>query len=98
MSNTFKTKPFWVQLANGYHRSVPVHAVEGAHDCDLPDKPGREQTHCHWTFIYTGTRICSCWLCHGSAFEGSPKRERQRGNDEIRDQAAERPASPRLVR
>ena len=38
MSNTFKTKPYWVQLANGYHRSVPVHAVEGEHDCDLPDK------------------------------------------------------------
>jgi len=87
MSNTYKTDPFWVQLANGYHRSEPFHITVGEHDCDLPEKPIRTFTHCHWSFIYMGKRVCSCWLCHGSYFAGERKRERQRGKSQIREQS-----------
>ncbi|MBU8832902.1 hypothetical protein [Mycolicibacterium goodii] len=68
MSKTDKTTPFWVKLMRGDIASVEVHDhTDGT--CDMPDAatPSGWTKHqgCHRAFVYTGTRVCCCPLCHG---------------------------------
>jgi hypothetical protein len=51
-------------------REVAVRAIHrcAGRDCDLPDLDpawsiGRIGC-CYWNFVFTGTRVCSCWMCH----------------------------------
>jgi hypothetical protein len=87
MARTDKTAPLWVRLAHGDLTSRPSHAQHGPHDCDLPPRPSRGRTRCYWQFVWTGTRVCSCWLCSGKGWDRKPgKIERQSKRRAIREQ------------
>lgn len=71
MSRTDKTKPFWVKLMHGDL------AIEEQHNhtdgiCDLPpiEQPTAfvhsNTTQCQRAFVYTGTNVCCCPMCHGN--------------------------------
>lgn len=67
MSRTDAHTPYRVRVAR---REIAVRAVHRCADreCDLPDFDpdwtiGRIRC-CYWEFVYTGTSICSCWMCH----------------------------------
>jgi len=73
MSRTDAHNPLWVSLARGDLAALANHDHrDGA--CDLPDlrSLGRldferrigERTKCWWEFAFTGTGVCSCWMCH----------------------------------
>jgi hypothetical protein len=66
VSHTDAHAPFRVRVAR---REVAVRAVHrcAGRDCDLPDlDPGwaDARSSCRWEFVYTGTNVCSCWMCH----------------------------------
>lgn len=94
MSKTDKTNPLWLKLMHGDLAWEEVHNHEDG-PCDLsgPDDldsygwctgSGRR---CYRTFVYTGTRICCCSMCHGNAgWDVRPgKRQRLTGNQACRD-------------
>jgi len=67
VSRTDAHTPHRVRVARREVAVVPVHRCAG-HDCDLPGVDpcwtiGRIGL-CHWEFTYTGTNVCSCWMCH----------------------------------
>ena len=79
MSRTDAHNPVWVRIARGDLDAEPQHADNHA-VCDLPPRPPftpwrRGMTACHWAFRYTGTHICSCWMCHA----GPQHRQETRG-------------------
>lgn len=92
MSRTDAHTPLWVRLVRGELAAHPVHAAN--HDqCDLPDHPGPSPTRCYWAFVYTGTKVCSCWMCQGGAeHRRENRRRRHRDRRELR---AARPAAAR---
>lgn len=67
MSRTDAHTPYRVRVARRELAARAVHRCAGS-ECDLPDlvavwsigRVGR----CHWEFAYTGTNVCSCWMCH----------------------------------
>lgn len=67
MSRTDAHTPYRVRVAR---REIAVRAVHtcGGLDCDLSAiDPGwsiGRVGSCHWEFVYTGTNVCSCWMCH----------------------------------
>lgn len=67
MSRTDAHTPFRVRVAR---RELAVRAVHrcAGRDCALPDVgPGwtiGRIGRCYWEFRYTGTNVCSCWMCH----------------------------------
>lgn len=69
LSRTDAHAPLWVRLARVELAAEAIHAPDHV-DCDLPARPPairppwRPTTKCYWTFRYTGTAICSCWMCH----------------------------------
>lgn len=64
MSRTDAHAPLHVRVAR---REISVDAVHfcGGAECDLPDRGTGTRSRCHWQFVFTGTGICSCWMCHG---------------------------------
>lgn len=82
MSNTYKTKPFWVKIKQGHLASREVHYHVGR-ECDMPPPDYgvafafRDQ-HCHREFVYTGVRTCCCYMCHGDPYGPPPNRVRRR--------------------
>lgn len=69
MSKTDKTKPFWVKLMHGDLATEELHNhTEGT--CDLPPVEDAtaftyRTTRCRRGFVYTGTHVCCCPVCHG---------------------------------
>lgn len=67
MSRTDAHTPYRVRVARREVSVVPVHRCAGR-DCDLPaldpswsiGRIGR----CYYEFTFTGTNVCSCWMCH----------------------------------
>lgn len=90
MSRTDAHAPLWVRLARGELAAQARHTA--AHDCcDLPAHPPRQRpswrpgTQCYWAFTYTGTRVCSCWMCHaGWNARRTNRRARHRTNAALR--------------
>ncbi|MGH3543347.1 MAG: hypothetical protein ACRDT5_14845 [Mycobacterium sp.] len=68
MSRTDKTAPFWVKLQRGDIASIEVHDHRrGA--CDIDDHDGGYRPRrCHREFLYTGTNVCCCPMCHGREY------------------------------
>lgn len=64
MSRTDAHTPLRVRAVRREIVVVPTHYC-GGHDCDLPARATGLATRCHWQFLYTGTNVCSCWMCHG---------------------------------
>lgn len=93
MSKTDKTKPFWVKLMHGDLDVEELHDhTEGL--CDLPDRNSPEgywhgliAPNCRRVFVYTGTHVCCCKLCHGDyGWDVRPgKRQRLDGRRMCRD-------------
>ncbi|AON96918.1 hypothetical protein BI081_gp189 [Mycobacterium phage Tonenili] len=94
MSRTDKTKPLHVKLAHGDLAWQEVHDhTDGP--CDLPrprdlDSYGWTSSsgrRCYRTFVYTGTHICCCSLCHGDGgWDLRPgKRQRIESKRVVRD-------------
>jgi hypothetical protein len=78
MSRTDAHVPLYVRLARGDLVSHEVHDHRRGDRCDLPDRPTSwraPRTTCYWEFVYTGTSVCSCWMCHGGA---EHRRDRRR--------------------
>lgn len=67
MSRTDAHAPFRVRVARREVSVVPVHRC-ARRACDLPDlDPGWSIgciECCYWEFRFTGTNVCSCWMCH----------------------------------
>jgi hypothetical protein len=63
MSRTDAHAPLRVRVARREITVLPVHYC-GDRDCDLPYRITGLATRCHWQFLYTGTNVCSCWMCH----------------------------------
>lgn len=72
MSDTDKTRPYWVQLVTEPFR-VEVHDHR-SHECNLPsvaeirtaDALPRHFTDCHYTYQWDGrNHFCGCPLCTG---------------------------------
>lgn len=86
MSHTDAHVPFRVRIARGDLTAIAVHDhTDGA--CDLPARSHIEhswlnQTACRWQWVYDGTNVCSCELCH----EGTAhRRQRRRTRHAIRE-------------
>jgi len=70
LSRTDAHVPLHVRLARGDLASTAMHDHRDGQECDLPARPElwcEPIPRCRWDFRFTGTRICSCWMCHGSA-------------------------------
>lgn len=67
MSRTDAHAPLNVRLARRDLAAEPFHAHGCRGDCDLPAVPGGawRDSRCRWIFVFTGTYICSCHMCHG---------------------------------
>ena len=76
MSNTLKTRPLSVRMADPNDKGVDYIEVHNHADreCDLPgstlDKvvygPVRPtQAPCHYSWTYTGHNLCGCKMCTG---------------------------------
>lgn len=63
MSRTDAHAPFDVRVARREISVVPVHRCAGR-ECDLPDRSTCRVGRCYWAFMFTGTNVCSCWMCH----------------------------------
>jgi hypothetical protein len=85
VSRTDAHVPLRVRIARGDIGRAEVHDhTHGA--CDLPDPfhPDAMQPQvfgCHWVFVWTGTPVCSCWMCHGG---DELRRERRNERHRIR--------------
>ena len=85
MSRTRAHAPIHVRVAR---RELAAEANHN-HTTGLCDLPAREHavrnwrpaTRCYWRFVYTGTPVCSCELCHA----GRQRRHERRAD---RHQAA----------
>jgi hypothetical protein len=92
LSRTDAHVPFWVRLARGDLAAEAKHASNHA-VCDLPARPPIKRegwlptTNCYWTLRYTGTHICSCWMCHSG-----PQHRQENRNQRHRDRIAQRSA------
>lgn len=80
MSKTDKTKPFWVKMKDGDlawreshdHREGP---------CDLPNEIDADYWHntrCRYEWVFDGTHVCCCPMCHGDWWWDIPPNKRQR--------------------
>ncbi len=70
MSRTDAHTPLHVRLARGDLASTAIHDHRDGQECDLPARPEswcEPIPRCRWEFTFTGTRICSCWMCHAGA-------------------------------
>jgi len=82
MSRTYKTRPVWVNVANGYLATEAVHRHDNS-PCNLPD---RRETHswwvagddCFWTWVYDGRNLCGCNLCTGYVYRRAERRQSRR--------------------
>ncbi|QRY43201.1 hypothetical protein JVX93_21900 [Mycolicibacterium boenickei] len=94
MSKTDKTKPLHIKLAHGDLDWEEVHDhTEGP--CDLAPADDMESygwhagcgRRCYRTFVYTGTHVCCCKMCHGDyGWDVRPgKRQRINGRRMCRD-------------
>lgn len=67
MSRTDAHSPLRVRAARREVAMRAVHRCVGR-ECDLPSiDPGWANGRvggCYWEFRYTGTNVCSCWMCH----------------------------------
>ncbi|MGV0675711.1 hypothetical protein ABQE62_05895 [Mycolicibacterium fortuitum] len=89
MSRTDAHTPYRVRVARREVSVVPVHRCAGS-VCDLPDldpawtigRIGR----CYWEFVFTGTEVCSCWMCH---WHHRPEQRRSTLRAELRGVARE---------
>ncbi|MCH9729048.1 MAG: hypothetical protein K0U84_05105 [Actinomycetia bacterium] len=66
MSRTDAHAPYAVRVVRREIAVLADHDCAGQ-ECDLPAlEPGwaDTRTRCRWEFAYTGTSICSCWMCH----------------------------------
>jgi len=92
LSRTDAHSPFWVPLAHGDLAAQAQHASAHA-VCDLPDQPPAKwedwlsATNYRWAFHYTGTNVCSCWMCHAG-----PQHRQENRNKRHRDRVALRAA------
>lgn len=89
MSRTDAHAPFRVRLARREVAARPVHRCADS-ECDLPDlDPGwsiGRIGRCYWEFVYTGTNVCSCWMCH---WHTRPEERRAAVRAELRGQMRE---------
>jgi hypothetical protein len=88
MSKTDKTAPFWVKMMRGDIASAEVHDhADGI--CDMPDRtarPGGTSVRgCRRVFVYTGTNVCCCAMCHGNWGVRPGKRRRIESRRMCRD-------------
>jgi hypothetical protein len=85
MSKTDKTKPFHIKLA---HRDLAWEEVHNHTEgpCDLAPESDLDSyewsstsgRRCYRAFVYTGTHICCCSLCHSSdESETRPQKKRR---------------------
>lgn len=78
MSRTDTHAPFRVRIARGDLTAIAAHDhIGGA--CDLPardhiDHSWPHQTDCRREWVYGGSNVCSCELCH----EGEAHRRQRR--------------------
>lgn len=86
MSRTDTHAPFRVRIARGDLTAFAAHD-HTAGSCDLPprnhiDHSMLHQTACRWEWVYDGTNVCSCQLCH----EGKAhRRQRRRTRHMVRE-------------
>lgn len=89
VSRTDAHSPYRVRLARREVRACAVHSCAGF-DCDLPaPDPGwsiGRIGRCYREFVYTGTNVCSCWMCH---CHHRPERRRSAVRTELRAVARE---------
>ncbi|GLP76380.1 hypothetical protein TUM20983_34900 [Mycobacterium antarcticum] len=89
MSRTDVHAPFRVRVAR---REIAVRAFHrcAGRECDLPDlDPGwiiRRFGLCYWEFVYTGTNVCSCSMCH---WRHRPEERRAAARARLRSMARE---------
>jgi hypothetical protein len=76
MSRTDAHTPRRVRVARREIAVRAVHRCAGG-ECDLPAlDPGwtiGRIGRCYWEFVYTGTNVCSCWMCHWRHRPESPR-------------------------
>jgi len=83
LSRTDAHSPLWIRLARRELASEAAHAAAHA-ACDLPDYPSLTRpawlpaTKCHWVLHYTGTNVCSCWMCHAGRQHRQENRAQRR--------------------
>lgn len=89
MSRTDAHTPYRVRIAR---REVAVRAVHrcAGRTCDLPalspDWSIGRIGCCYHEFVYTGTNVCSCWMCH---WKSRPEVRRGAVRTELRGVARE---------
>ncbi|WP_157749534.1 hypothetical protein [Jatrophihabitans sp. GAS493] len=84
MSRTDQHAPFAIKIARGDLPAVASHDHRYG-PCDLPDRSScarmwSPMSRCRWEFQYTGTGVCSCWMCHAG-----PQRRAERRAARHRD-------------
>ncbi|MEZ0385298.1 hypothetical protein [Mycobacterium sp. pW045] len=83
MSRTDAHAPIDVRIARREIAVVAAHRCGGP-GCDLPDRFVGRAGRCHWQLVYTGVKVCSCWMCH---WHSRPEEGRSAVRSRLRDEA-----------
>jgi hypothetical protein len=89
LSRTDSHVPLYVRLARRDLTCRETHDHRTGKPCDLPADPQAARTRCSWEFVYTGTAICPCELCHAGAHRRRANRN-ARHADRVRLHLAKR--------
>ena len=90
MSKTDKTNQFWVKVLHGDVDWVEHHDhTDGV--CDMPPAEDAAAytygtTQCRREFIFTGTNVCGCWMCHCRDWPLTEARRRRRDRRRARQE------------